>query len=77
MKGDIVQKYIIGLITGIFFTASFFMLIGAKKIQDHTHDTSDITYSQYGYAGYGTLKKKIKDIDNELDDLSNHTHLID
>ena len=53
------QKYIIGLITGIFFTASFFILVAAKSMADHTHDADEINYSEHSYGGWGTLQKKI------------------
>ena len=74
------QKYIIGLITGIFFTASFFMLVAAKSMVDHTHDADEINYSEYSYGGWGTLQKKIEDMDDEIEELDydkadeDHTH---
>ena len=74
------QKYIIGLITGIFFTVSFFILVAAKSIVDHTHDADEINYSEYSYGGWGTLQKKIEDMDDEIEELDDdkadedHTH---
>ena len=74
------QKYIIGLITGIFFTASFFILVAAKSMADHTHDADEINYSEYSYGGWGTLQKKIEDMDDEIEELDDdkadedHTH---
>ena len=74
------QKYIIGLITGIFFTVSFFILVAAKSMVDHTHDADEINYSEYSYGGWGTLQKKIEDMDDEIEDLDDdkadedHTH---
>ena len=74
------QKYIIGLITGIFFTASFFILVAAKSMVDHTHDADEINYSEYSYGGWGTLQKKIEDMDDEIEELDDdkadedHTH---
>ena len=67
------QKYIIGLITGIFFTASFFILVAAKSMADHTHDADEINYSEYSYGGWGTLQKKIEDLDDDKAD-GDHTH---
>ena len=67
------QKYIIGLITGIFFTASFFILVAAKSIADHSHDADEIIYSEYSYSGWGTLQKKIEDLDDDKAD-EDHTH---
>ena len=37
--------------------------------EDHSHDADDITYNSFGYGGYGTVKKAIKDKADE-----NHTH---
>ena len=74
------QKYIIGLITGIFFTASFFILVAAKSMADHTHDADEINYSEHSYGGWGTLQKKIEDMDDEIEELDDakadedHTH---
>ena len=74
------QKYIIGLITGILFTASFFILVAAKSMADHTHDADEINYSEYSYGGWGTLQKKIEDMDDEIEELDDdkadedHTH---
>ena len=74
------QKYIIGLITGIFFTVSFFILVAAKSMVDHTHDADEINYSEYSYGGWGTLQKKIEDMDDEIEELDDdkadedHTH---
>ena len=68
------QKYIIGLVTGIFFTASFFILVAAKSMADHTHDADEINYSEYSYGGWGTLQKKIEDMDDEIESIADHTH---
>ena len=64
------KRYSIGLITGVLFTASAFMFIGARS--NHTHDATEIEYKSFQYGGYGTLQKKIKEIDSKVDD--DHTH---
>ena len=66
------KRYTIGLITGILLTASTFMFIGATTNQDHTHDATDIKYQSFEYGAYGTLQKKIKELDNKVN--SSHTH---
>ena len=30
---------------------------------EHTHTTNDITFNKYGFANYGSLKKKIKEME--------------
>ena len=47
---------------------------------DHTHDADEINYSEYSYGGWGTLQKKIEDMDDEIEELDDdkadedHTH---
>ena len=57
------KRYTIGLITGVLFTASALMFIGAKS--NHTHDATEIEYNSFQYGGYGTLQKKIKDLEGD------------
>ena len=66
------KRYTIGLITGILLTASAFMFMGATTNQNHTHDATEIEYSSYDYGDYGSLQKKIKDLDEKAD--GRHTH---
>ena len=57
------KRYSIGLITGVLFTASAFMFIGARS--NHTHDATEIEYNSFQYGGYGSLQKKIKDLEGD------------
>ena len=57
------NRYSIGLITGVLFTASAFMFIGARS--NHTHDATEIEYKSFQYGGYGSLQKKIKDLEGD------------
>jgi hypothetical protein len=68
------KRYTTGLITGILLTASAFMFIGAATNQNHTHDATEITFSSSSYGGYGTLQKKIRDIDGDIDDKADEDH---
>ena len=69
------KRYTIGLITGILLTASAFMFIGATTNQDHTHDATEIKYSSYRPGGFGSLQKKIRDLDDKADE--DHSHFYD
>ena len=40
---------------------------------DHTHDADEINYSENRYRGWGTLQKKIEDLDDDKAD-EDHTH---
>ena len=68
------KRYIIGLITGILLTASAFMFMGAATNQNHTHDAKEIKYSSYSYGNYGSLQKKIRDLDENIDDKADEDH---
>ena len=74
MKGIKMKLYTIGLITGILLTASTFMFIGATTNQDHTHDATDIKYQSFEYGAYGTLQKKVKELDSDIDNKANSSH---
>ena len=71
------KRYTIGLITGILLTASAFMFMGAATNQNHTHDATEIEYSSYNYGDYGSLQKKIRDLDGDLDDKADDRDLDD
>ena len=72
MKLDI-KSFIIG----ILFTMNIFLIYGFSSIvhdNDHTHDSGDIDHSDYRYGGYGSLKSKIDDLEDEIDDRAEESH---
>jgi len=68
------KRYTIGLITGVLLTVSAMMFMGAATNQNHTHDATEIEYSSYNYGDYGSLQKKIRDLDGDLDDKADEDH---
>jgi len=43
-----------------------FLIVGWNGNTDkkgHSHTTNEITYNRYGFADYGSLKKKIQEIE--------------
>ena len=72
MKLDI-KSFLIG----VSFTINIFLIYGFNSIVDdnnHTHDSADIDHSEYGYGGYGSLKAKIDDLEDEIDDRADESH---
>ena len=62
------KQYLTGFITAVCLTASVFMFLGAG----HTHDATEIEYSSYQRAGYGTLQSKLNEIDDKAEESHNH-----
>ena len=64
------------VLIGVLLTINIMMLMGfnSKSIEDHTHDSTEITYKKYGYAKYGTLKKKIQDIEGNMYSFAKNYH---
>ena len=56
----ILKQYIMGILTGASLIACIFMFMAAG----HTHDATEIEYSSSQYGAYGTLQKKLKQLDN-------------
>ena len=75
MKVDI-KSFLIGVLVTI--NALMLYSFNSESNMEHTHSADEITYSTYGYGGYGTLKKKIKDIESHDHDYEyaddSHSH---
>ena len=72
MKLDI-KSFLIG----VSFTINIFLIYGFNSIvhdNNHTHDSADIDHSEYGYGGDGSLKAKIDDLEDEIDDRADESH---
>ena len=72
MKIDI-KSFLIG----VSFTINIFLIYGFNSIvhdNNHTHDSADIDHSEYGYGRYGSLKAKIDDLEDEIDDRADESH---
>ena len=64
------------VLIGMLVTINIILIMGfdSKSIEDHTHDADEINYNEYGYAGYGTLKYKIQDMEDDMDDFVDRNH---
>ena len=54
------------IIIGFLLCFCMFLITGWNGDSDkkgHTHTTNEITYDRYGFANYGSLKKKIQEIE--------------
>ena len=50
------------IIIGFLLCFCMFLIVGWNGNTDkkgHSHTTNEITYNRYGFADYGSLKKKI------------------
>ena len=76
MKLDI-KSFLIGALVTI--NALMLYSFNSENNIEHKHSSEEITYSSYGYGGYGTLKSKIKEMEDDIDDSAddNHDHYYD
>tara|TARA_Y100001970_G_scaffold273912_1_gene372814 strand:- start:660 stop:929 length:270 start_codon:yes stop_codon:yes gene_type:complete len=68
------------VLIGALLTINIILIMGFdSKSIEHTHDTNEIKYNEWGYAGYGTLKYKIQDMEDDIGDSAdkNHDHYFD
>ena len=62
------KQYFTGFFTAFCLTVSVFLFLGAA----HTHDATEIEYSSSQYGGYGTVQKKLKEIDDKAEESHYH-----
>tara|TARA_Y100001970_G_scaffold7912_1_gene9063 strand:- start:176 stop:412 length:237 start_codon:yes stop_codon:yes gene_type:complete len=65
------------VLIGVLLTINIVLIMGFdSKSIDHTHDSNEIKYNIYGYSSYGTLRYKIEDMEDQIDDCAEeeHTH---